>query len=355
MKSLFNRILVEIISEVSIDQLKQQFVDSGKLPKQVFDKVVSSSDKSAYATWLVKMYLNGYIKEEDLYKWKEYLDIFTRHKSKYKFKDINQYKSLDDLKGFLSTTLDIKKSTEKDPSLEKGLGKEDKYKELLIGTVDGFNVYEIPEGREDLYNVSCDLGSGTEWCTATGNTDKFFKGYIKGDSLFIFINPKTKQKFQFHYASDQFMDANDQPIFDNPEKYTGLYNLFSFLENKKGRKIPFLVKLFLNRNKLTKDDLNVDGDIHITVSDIEITLPDNLTVNGDLIMDYTVLNKLPDNLTVIGYLDISNTMVESIPENLTIIGSFDITDTILDEKFTDIELRFEIEDKGGKIEGDIYR
>ena len=76
--------------------------------------------------------------------------------------------------------------------------------------VDGFSVYKIPQGRTDLYGVSCELGSGSEWCTSTGNSRNYFDDYISNDDLYIFI--KGNEKYQFHYESNQFMDKNDQSI-----------------------------------------------------------------------------------------------------------------------------------------------
>ena len=74
------------------------------------------------------------------------------------------------------------------------------------------NVYELPKGRKDLYGVSCKLGSGTEWCTATGKTKSYFNKYISSGPLFIFIKPGSEEKYQFSYENDQFMDKDDTPI-----------------------------------------------------------------------------------------------------------------------------------------------
>ncbi len=52
-----------LISEVSIEQLKAQFVDSGKLSEEVFDQIVNAvGGKTAYATWLAKKVADRVIK-----------------------------------------------------------------------------------------------------------------------------------------------------------------------------------------------------------------------------------------------------------------------------------------------------
>jgi len=202
----------EVLREASIHQLRQQFVDSGKISSEDFEEIANTTQKSAHVTWLVKMVVNEIIKQEDVYKWKEYFSIFDKHKNKYPYSDINRYKTEQDVHDFIKTSTDIGEEIKQDPSKQKAVSKFDKYKEFYIGDVDGFKVFEIPQGRRDLYGVSCELGSGTEWCTATGKTRSYFDEYIMDDSLFIFINRSTKEKYQFNYARNEFMDKYDTPI-----------------------------------------------------------------------------------------------------------------------------------------------
>ena len=81
-----------------------------------------------------------------------------------------------------------------------------------MGSVDGFDVYKLPKGRKDLYGTSCELGSGTEWCTATGRTRKHFDDYIAKGPLFIFIKPGSDEKYQFSYEDNSYMDKDDVSI-----------------------------------------------------------------------------------------------------------------------------------------------
>ena len=62
--------LKDLLLEVSIDQLKTQFVDTGKITDSEFTEIVDSAGgRSAYATWLTKQVVNKLIKPEDLYKY----------------------------------------------------------------------------------------------------------------------------------------------------------------------------------------------------------------------------------------------------------------------------------------------
>ena len=205
--------LKTILLEISLDQIKTQFVDSGKITDSEFTEIVDASGgKTAYATWLTKQIANKIIKPEDLYKYNKYFKIFDRRKREYPFNDIYQYKTIQDIDKFISKSVDLADKESSDPSQQKGVAKSDKYSEFYMGSVDGFDVYKLPKGRKDLYGTSCELGSGTEWCTATGRTRKHFDDYIAKGPLFIFIKPGSDEKYQFSYEDNSYMDKDDVSI-----------------------------------------------------------------------------------------------------------------------------------------------
>ena len=210
--SLIN-LLKEVITEVSIADLEAQFVDTGKISPEDFKEITDATgNKSAYATWLAKKVADKIIKSEDIYKYKKYFSVFDRNKKLYPSPDINQYKTDNDISQFTKISVGLVDKEAQDPSQQKGVARSDKYKEFYMGSVDGFDVYELPKGRKDLYGASCELGSGTEWCTATGRTREYFNKYISSGPLFIFIKPGSKEKYQFSYEEGQFMDKDDNPI-----------------------------------------------------------------------------------------------------------------------------------------------
>jgi len=71
------------------------------------------------------------------------------------------------------------------------------------------------------------FGKGTRWCTAAENNNRFAE-YNDEGPLYIVILKGTNAKYQFHWESNQFMDARDEGI--NP--------------NKLARKYPILWKIF---------------------------------------------------------------------------------------------------------------
>ena len=135
---LLTTLLKEIITEVSIDQLKTQFVDAGKISSEDFTEIIDATgNKSAYATWLVKKVADETIKSEDISKYKKYFSIFDRNKKSYPYSDINQYKTTNDISQFIKTSVEIANKETKDPSQQKGVARSDKYKEFYMGSVDG--------------------------------------------------------------------------------------------------------------------------------------------------------------------------------------------------------------------------
>jgi hypothetical protein len=344
-------LLYEMLQEASIEQLQQQFVDTKKITPADFKEITDATgSKGAYATWLCKKVADKMIKGEDVYKFKKYFGVFDKNKKQYPQADINLYKSKDDVTEFIKKSVDISDKHAADPSTQKGVSKTDKYKELKIGSVDGFDVYELPKGRTDLYSTSCELGSGTEWCTATGKTNDFFNGYIKKDSLFIFI--KGIEKYQYHPESGSFMDKNDHNVDLSKVE---MFSLYKWLCHHKNYELPVEVILTFQPEELKgKTVKEVDlGDSAISDDGHIIRLPENLTVTGDMNLNRSYIGKLPDNLTIGGDLSIWGTSIEYIPKNLKIGGDFYVRNTPLYKRSNEKVIRSNIENSGGYVKGEI--
>ena len=208
------------LNEVSIDMLQTQFVDTGRIDRNTFKDIVDAAQKdSAFATWLTSRVAGTkkakpIIKKEDISKYKKHLETFKRNKREYPLKDINMVKDQNALDDFIKKSREIQAREEEDISQQKGVSKSEKYTKLKLGEVDGYEIFKFPKGSKELYGASCELGSGTDWCTATGNTDSFFQDYInRGDIYIITSKSNPKEKYQFHYESDSFMDSDDLAIF----------------------------------------------------------------------------------------------------------------------------------------------
>ena len=149
-----------------------------------------------------------------------------------------------------------------------------------------------------------------------------------------------------------------------------LKRIFEFLEEKEGCNVPLRWKS-INNIPLTKEDLNVKGDLNL--AGLEITsLPEGLKVGGSLFIDNTKITSLPEGLKVGDALNLARTNITSLPEGLKVGGVLNLSRTNITslpeglkvgsylsiyntplEKYTDDELREMI--KPGFIKGKIYR
>jgi hypothetical protein len=130
-----------------------------------------------------------------------------------------------------------------------------------------------------------------------------------------------------------------------------LKRIFEFLQEKGEHRTPFLWK-WKNNIPLTKEDLNVQGDLDL--SQVEMTsLPEGLKVGGDLYLMFSTISSLPEGLEVNGNLNLYKCVkLASLPEGLKVWGDLDTRYTKL-KKYTNKELREMI--KPGFIKGGIFR
>ena len=84
----FGSILTE---EVTPEILQKKYVETGKVLMKTFKEIMDvSNNKINYALWLTKMVAENNILPEDVYKYKEYIQIFNKFKKYFPIKDINQ-------------------------------------------------------------------------------------------------------------------------------------------------------------------------------------------------------------------------------------------------------------------------
>jgi hypothetical protein len=93
----------------------------------------------------------------------------------------------------------------------------------------------IPENK----GAACELGKGTDWCTAAPGLE-YYKQYHKPDDpLIIFISKKDPtEKYQFHYGTEQFMDKYDDQL--DPKTFKLYRRLHSIVANSD--KVPMSIR-----------------------------------------------------------------------------------------------------------------
>lgn len=145
------------------------------------------------------------------------LETFFRHQPFMPNQDLMQIKSLDDLVDMVyKAKEEIQKAQERKNYLDAKIGTE-----IFSGKMERneeTGELERTPGKNGwfvaaLHNkgAACELGKGTDWCTAAPGLNYFEEYYKPDDPLFYFEN-KKKNKFQFHHGSAQFMNAKDERV-----------------------------------------------------------------------------------------------------------------------------------------------
>jgi hypothetical protein len=128
-----------------------------------------------------------------------------------------------------------------------------------------------------------------------------------------------------------------------------LKRIFEFLEEKENKtpkdKGNLRWKLTFNE-PLTEKDLDIEGDLDLTYSNIE-SLPEGLEVSGDLILSYCEnISSLPEGLIVRGNLILQDcSQLYSLPKGLKVGGTLYIDMSPL-SNYSNGELRNMVGDDG---------
>jgi len=241
LKKLIKRVLLEDIN-LQLQQLKDKYVGDGKLfSENEFKQLEEVTGNKWYLiAWLTKRVAMNIIKKEDLYKWKEYFQIFDKNKKKFKFQDLNLFKTAEDIQNFIETVIQIRegdvqfedlKNTEyflSKSEIEKltSSGK-NKYLGVWKPTMrnnefsnQGYQIFEIYEPTQENWKVYRDLlgrckgrdkGAKIEICTI--GDYRYFKNYLhdpKGSGYVVLFNLNDSlSPYQLHVESEQFMNKND--------------------------------------------------------------------------------------------------------------------------------------------------
>jgi hypothetical protein len=187
-----------------VDQAKKDHAFKGEpTPEEVVNALKKADPTDGkHLQFVIRMFLKGQFKLEDVNRIRGELEKFEKFRSKLQNKDLNSYKTLNDLYDALE------QFEEKDALSGKQLAKLKKSDAEKVIDTPGF--IAIKPHSEDAAKF---YGAGTKWCTA-GENDNMFQHYYDQGHIYILIakiNGKDR-KFQLHYESGQFMDERDQEV-----------------------------------------------------------------------------------------------------------------------------------------------
>ena len=229
---LSKREFIELVKADPTTRLNN--VDIEEATPEELSKVKAGS----YVQWLIKNYLNpkterqygdnGYDKEvkqvketfmEDLYKVTDDLKKFERFKGRLpkELRDINKItpdQLYDAVKDFDLTLATTTKAERKTAEVHPGA--------KLMYDGDNWRVIEIKDKGAVGKEAACFYGGNnqeTRWCTSAPGAS-WFDRYIKDGPLYVIFNPNDtdiapttglpKNRYQFHFPSNQFMDKDDR-------------------------------------------------------------------------------------------------------------------------------------------------
>lgn len=181
-----------------------------------------SNSLGKYGKWILNLYNKGAISEDDFGEITPLLNQFTTYRNRIKNKDLNSYKTLDDLDAVVSAVVD-------DDSMLSDRQKLRFKKNLKAGRIETGAQNDYSTDYEDRYWVvyipntheaSMKLGKGTDWCTAHEDPE-WYNTYTYDDgeefNLYIMKNKSTGERWQYcdnpyRGYNYQFMDESDNEV-----------------------------------------------------------------------------------------------------------------------------------------------
>ena len=271
LRSLIWKLLKEQVDQNTI-VLKNKYVGEGKpISEEDFNKLVEVTGNKFYLlSWLTKKVGTGIIKAEDIYKYKEYFDLYEKNKKKFEHKDIHLYKTAEDVQKFLQEIVTLREGSivyDETQGQDNFVSQNDIEKLVASGGVKYLGIYDNGNYKYqvfDIFGVNKDVwklyrdilgrckgrdkGAKIDICTI--GQYSYFKNYLtdpKGSSYFLLFNlDDPRSPYQLHHESGQFMDKNDFEM----HKIKKL-NFFKFIGDKNPR-------------------YDVEGDI---ISEFEVPVP----------------------------------------------------------------------------------
>lgn len=162
-----------------------------------------------YCKWILSLANKGAL--TNLNHVQDILTRFHSNKNNLKTKDLGQFKSIDDLENYLNDQNNYKQLSQRQElrQTQKAVRSADVNQDAELIFEDSKWQVWVPH----TYEASCKLGQGSHWCTASTSSDHYFRHYTSKGLLYININKSNpKEKYQFHFQTNSFMDIQDDTI-----------------------------------------------------------------------------------------------------------------------------------------------
>lgn len=216
-KPLYEEDSSNLILELNAEEIKLKYYPD--INQEMFDKIVGSDKLTSnikngkvgkYAKWLLRLYLEKKLKFNDLSRAEQYIEVYDKllKSNKLKNKDINNYKTLDDIYDVIEEYIDNEKPISNNDKIKKV---KDNSKVIMD---DGKYLVIEPLTKE----ASCLYGKGSRWCTSGDDEFNKFGEYNADGSLYIIIDKSKRNelgdvaKYQIHFQDAEYRDDKNNPI-----------------------------------------------------------------------------------------------------------------------------------------------
>lgn len=313
----------------TLDDIKKYYPN---IPEDIFmelialDPTYTGKDSAGkYGKWLLNLYNKGKLSKTDFNEVTPLLNQFKIYRNRIQNKDLNSYKSLDDLASTLASVVDddsMLTNRQKVRFLKNvksgkiSLDKSDDY-DIVLDTPN-FIVY-VPNTHE----ASMKLGKGTEWCTAHENPNWYNSYTENGRKLYIIKDKRTGERWQYSDKNNDFLNQYDEEfditeLMSQDEKLSKFFTKFLNIDYANfdgtwiydGREIPENLKdsistIIVNDNVTTIGNFAFCDYTELT----NITIPNSVTSIGCMVFASCTSLKnitIPNGVTSIGFSAFAN-------------------------------------------------
>ena len=227
------RLMELLLLTEDIESMKKYFPN---IPDEQFQSLIEldptykegSKNAGTYGRWILTLANKG--KLDNIGHVKDLLTRFNEESKYLKNKDIMRYKTMQEVEDMLNDESSYKEQSHRQEVRQRQKDR----KNADLGN-EAEKVYEDSKWEvwiPKTYAASCKLGQGASWCTASTESDYYYNYYKNnyGGNYYININKNDpEEKYQFHFESNQFMDADDYEIDLSYflAKNTGLRDFYS--------------------------------------------------------------------------------------------------------------------------------
>lgn len=244
---------------------------------------------------------------------------FEQNKNQLIDKDIMRYHSIEELDAVLNDDNSYKDLSHRQEV--RGRQKDRKNADL---SSEADLIYEDSDWQvwvPKTYAASCKLGQGTSWCTASTENSSYYNEYSSKGNLYININKhNSKEKYQFHFESESFTDADDESIdvIEFVSEYPKLQKFYQKLLPEESQ-----------NNFIIKNNVLVEYKEGLFAKkQTEVAIPDGVTSVGDYAFEscHSLTSiTIPAGVMSIGkqaFHDCSSLTSITLPEGVTSIGRY---------------------------------